>query len=219
MNYLLALNCGSSSIKATLFETPALRPVQSIKASSVGTDKATLKVGDESRSVKGESHQDIVADVRPCAAAAADQTDPRQPLRRTERGHHRDASDRPRRRTYEACRRHSRPPRSARRSRQALSLCAVRAACWASLKTPDCTITTPCSACAPCSSSCRKPRTSAASTRSSTRRSRQRRTPTRSRNGRRPRRVRRRFRYGATAFTGCRTRRSCTVCVAGHRID
>jgi len=63
MRYLLALNCGSSSVKATLFETPSLRSVQSIKASSVGTDKAELKVGDKTRSVKGESHQDIVADI------------------------------------------------------------------------------------------------------------------------------------------------------------
>jgi len=70
MRYLLALNCGSSSVKATLFETPSLRSVQSIKASSVGTDKAELKVGDKTRSVKGESHQDIVADVR-CGGSRA----------------------------------------------------------------------------------------------------------------------------------------------------
>ena len=82
MPYLLALNCGSSSLKATLFETPDLRSVQSIKASSVGTDEAKLKVGDESRSVKGESHQDIVADVRSRALGEAHRADPRQPLRR-----------------------------------------------------------------------------------------------------------------------------------------
>jgi acetate kinase len=74
---LLALNCGSSSLKSTLFSYPDLVELASVSASSIGSDSATLKYksanasssgsgsnsGSGSRSVKGESHADIFEDV------------------------------------------------------------------------------------------------------------------------------------------------------------
>lgn len=68
MPMLLALNCGSSSLKAALLDYPSLEPVASISASSIGSDSATLKLkrsghDDASSSVKGESHDQIFGDI------------------------------------------------------------------------------------------------------------------------------------------------------------
>lgn len=66
-NYLLALNCGSSSLKTTLFTYPSLEQICTISASSIGSSEATLKTsynGNKStKSVKGESHNQIFGDV------------------------------------------------------------------------------------------------------------------------------------------------------------
>lgn len=74
-HYLLALNCGSSSLKSTLFSYPALEQLATLSASSIGSEKAALKVkvqtGDKnaskdashSVSVKGESHSEIFSDI------------------------------------------------------------------------------------------------------------------------------------------------------------
>lgn len=74
-SYLLALNCGSSSLKTTLFSYPSLEVLATLSASSIGSDSATLKVkrkgsssstsssSPSSSSVKGESHSDIFGDV------------------------------------------------------------------------------------------------------------------------------------------------------------
>ena len=65
---LLALNCGSSSLKASLLEYPSLKPVATISASSIGSDSASLKLkrqghDDVTSSVKGESHAEIFSDI------------------------------------------------------------------------------------------------------------------------------------------------------------
>ena len=77
---LLSLNCGSSSLKSTLFSYPDLRELASVSASSIGSDSATLKYkstvnasasastsgsgsSSGSRSVKGEAHAEIFEDV------------------------------------------------------------------------------------------------------------------------------------------------------------
>jgi acetate kinase len=67
-SYLLALNCGSSSLKASLLLYPSLEAVASLSASSIGSEQATLKVkragqNDDVSSVKGESHAEIFSDI------------------------------------------------------------------------------------------------------------------------------------------------------------
>jgi hypothetical protein len=66
-NYLLALNCGSSSLKTTLFSYPALEQICSISASSIGSSEATLKSSFQgqkyNKSVTDESHSEIFSDV------------------------------------------------------------------------------------------------------------------------------------------------------------
>jgi acetate kinase len=44
MGYLLALNCGSSSLKYKLYSYPALEQVSGGKATEIGTDKAGLQL-------------------------------------------------------------------------------------------------------------------------------------------------------------------------------
>merc|ERR1712093_105677 len=69
--YLLALNCGSSSLKSTLFTYPGLEQVASLSASSIGSDSAQLKTkytgpspgSLEPKNLKGESHADIFEDI------------------------------------------------------------------------------------------------------------------------------------------------------------
>lgn len=66
--YLLALNCGSSSLKTTLFSYPSLEQIATITASSIGSSEAVLKTKYKSKdsgkkSVQGESHNQIFGDV------------------------------------------------------------------------------------------------------------------------------------------------------------
>lgn len=67
-SYLLALNCGSSSLKTTLFAYPSLEQIATITASSIGSSEAVLKskyksVSSGSKSVQGETHSEIFGDV------------------------------------------------------------------------------------------------------------------------------------------------------------
>jgi len=66
-SYLLALNCGSSSLKTTLFAYPSLEQLCTISASSINSPEATLKSSykgkKNTKSVKGESHSEIFGDV------------------------------------------------------------------------------------------------------------------------------------------------------------
>jgi acetate kinase len=65
--YLLALNCGSSSLKTTLFSYPSLDEICNISASSIGSSEATLKSSfkgqKNNKSVTNESHSEIFSDV------------------------------------------------------------------------------------------------------------------------------------------------------------
>lgn len=65
--YLLALNCGSSSLKTTLFAYPSLEQLCTVSASSINSSEATLKStykgNKTSKSVQGESHSEIFSDV------------------------------------------------------------------------------------------------------------------------------------------------------------
>jgi len=62
--YLLALNCGSSSFKFKLFEIPSLSVAASGQASAIGTEKAALKINDDKHELeKTESHHEIFQDV------------------------------------------------------------------------------------------------------------------------------------------------------------
>lgn len=70
-SYLLALNCGSSSLKSTLYSYPGLEQVASVSASSIGSDSASLKTkytrprrgSLEPKNLKGESHAEIFQDI------------------------------------------------------------------------------------------------------------------------------------------------------------
>lgn len=67
-SYLLALNCGSSSLKTTLFSYPSLDEIASISASSIGSSEAVLKskhkgTSSGNKSVSGETHSEIFGDV------------------------------------------------------------------------------------------------------------------------------------------------------------
>jgi hypothetical protein len=67
-SFLLALNCGSSSLKTTLFSYPSLEQLSSISASSIGSDEANLKIKykGKSNSTKvnaKESHSEIFSHI------------------------------------------------------------------------------------------------------------------------------------------------------------
>lgn len=65
--YLLALNCGSSSLKTTLFAYPSLDQLCTVSASTINSPEATLNSSyrgkKSNKSVQGESHSEIFGDV------------------------------------------------------------------------------------------------------------------------------------------------------------
>lgn len=61
---LLALNCGSSSFKFTLFNLQTLEVLAKGQASAIGTPKASLEINNRKHKVsKTETHHEIFHDV------------------------------------------------------------------------------------------------------------------------------------------------------------
>jgi len=65
MYYLIALNCGSSSLKSSVYSYPELTQLATLSASSIGSDQASLKVSPAGRTIKipGQSHAEIFSNI------------------------------------------------------------------------------------------------------------------------------------------------------------